>query len=376
MTAEIDVLVGDGEEDPLDLLIPDDAMKGFDWGTGVEEYEAFSMDQLWDLLGVSATKAIPFFNDKEDPIGLTDPWTDEGIKALNAPSAVPLAPRWHQLIGIIKMLDNYLGGKPTLLMDGVGVGKTMQVIGTVCFLAFYREYYEKHGHFPGKYGASYSPPPLQRADASPSENKVSQHQGRQRPRRAHHPHHPRRPRDASHRRVPSLRPREDLRLRAVHRRRAQEREIVLGNGRQVCPAEDPPVRARHRPGTSCVRSLAYLLTPLFQSVDKDGVEMFRKDESKPWGAGNMIKRPEGQHEPRIGRTIYSRDWGMMIVDEVHSMRRLNKLYTAVRSLRNQTAGMIGMTATPTITNPMVCTPAFPPFRIADLFVRTSPKSGG
>jgi hypothetical protein len=39
-----------------------------------------------------------------------------------------------------------------MLMDGVGVGKTMQAVGLIACLAHYREHYRKHGKFPGKFG--------------------------------------------------------------------------------------------------------------------------------------------------------------------------------------------------------------------------------
>jgi hypothetical protein len=37
-------------------------------------------------------------------------------------------------------------------MDDVGIGKTLQVVGLVALLAYYREYYARHHRFPGKLG--------------------------------------------------------------------------------------------------------------------------------------------------------------------------------------------------------------------------------
>ncbi|KAH9828580.1 uncharacterized protein C8Q71DRAFT_719210 [Rhodofomes roseus] len=119
-----------------------------DWGSGVEEYEECTMETLWGYIGRQKEKTIPFFNVKESASGLADPWSEQGIKDMEADDAVPLIPRWHQLVGIVKMLDNYLSGRPTLLMDGVGVGKTMQVVGFICVVAFFHEYYSVHGKFP------------------------------------------------------------------------------------------------------------------------------------------------------------------------------------------------------------------------------------
>ena len=41
-----------------------------------------------------------------------------------------------------------------LLMDEVGLRKTLQVIGTIVCLAFYHKSFKKHGTFPGNFGAS------------------------------------------------------------------------------------------------------------------------------------------------------------------------------------------------------------------------------
>lgn len=107
---------------------------------------------LWKRLGVPDC-AVPFFNKKVDPDGHHDPWTEKGRTWLEqAGNGVPLALRWHQIVGVLKMLDNAFAGKPILLMDSVGLGKTIQVAAILAFLMFYRSYYEVQGEFPGHFG--------------------------------------------------------------------------------------------------------------------------------------------------------------------------------------------------------------------------------
>ena len=45
------------------------------------------------------------------------------------------------------MLEQAFEGKLVLLMDGVGLGKTMQVLGAICCLAYYRQVYDAKGKF-------------------------------------------------------------------------------------------------------------------------------------------------------------------------------------------------------------------------------------
>ncbi len=123
------------------------------WTEGVEEYKDAPPDELWAMLG-RPEMSIPFFNLKQDPENIHDPWSPEGSKWLQNPSnGVPLKLRWHQLVGVLKMVENAFSKKPVLLMDGVGLGKTIQVAAFISVLAWYREYFTVHGHFPGKFGA-------------------------------------------------------------------------------------------------------------------------------------------------------------------------------------------------------------------------------
>lgn len=127
-----------------------------DWKEGVEELAAKSEKELWTLLGLPEEQ-LPFFQQWADPNSIIDPWSNEGQAWLNDPDKgrVPLKPRWHQLVGIFRMLENAFDGKATLLMDGVGLGKTMQAVGTIACLSYYRVYYGKKGDYPCHFGKCY-----------------------------------------------------------------------------------------------------------------------------------------------------------------------------------------------------------------------------
>jgi hypothetical protein len=124
-----------------------------DWEEGTEAYKDFTPEQLWSALGLGDTKVLPFFNTQIDPDNVHHRWTEEGRAFFDDSkrSKIPLEPHWHQLGGILKMLELAFSKKPTLLMDEVGVGKTLQVVGIIAMIAYFREFYAFTGSFPGKF---------------------------------------------------------------------------------------------------------------------------------------------------------------------------------------------------------------------------------
>ncbi|KAG2340584.1 hypothetical protein BDR05DRAFT_889519, partial [Suillus weaverae] len=122
------------------------------WFEGMEQYNNRSEDNLWTILGL-LEKQIPFFNLLHDPYGNCDPWTEDGQAWLKE-KRKPLALHWHQLVGLIKMVKNAFCGIPVLLMDEVGLGKTIQVTALIAVLSFYCELNAMHNHFPSKIGRS------------------------------------------------------------------------------------------------------------------------------------------------------------------------------------------------------------------------------
>ena len=137
-------------DDDSENVVPDDEVNISDWETGVENLEHKTFDDLWNDYGLGNVKAVPGFNTREDPSGKIDPWSPEGVRYLADPnsSAVPFGPQWHQLLGATGMLLRKFRGRGTLLMDEVGVGKTMQVIVLQMFLIYLRSYQEAHDTYP------------------------------------------------------------------------------------------------------------------------------------------------------------------------------------------------------------------------------------
>lgn len=89
----------------------------------------------------SAEKLIPFFNLEQDTDSCHDFWTDEGQAGLqDLSNGNPLALCWHQLVGALKMVENTFLKKLILLMDSIGLGKTIQVAAFVAVLMWYHEF--------------------------------------------------------------------------------------------------------------------------------------------------------------------------------------------------------------------------------------------
>jgi hypothetical protein len=148
----------DAEEhlDPFPLSIESNIQ--VDWSEGVEDLRHLTTKDLYQQLGYDA---LPFFNEMFDPLGTHDPWISEHMGWFKDPAnGSPLVPRWHQLLGIFKMVKASFAGNPILLMDEVGLGKTLQAVGVIATHAFYREFHTQHKRFPGAFGTSESKPNL------------------------------------------------------------------------------------------------------------------------------------------------------------------------------------------------------------------------
>lgn len=145
-----DIEAGDDDE-RLDLDL--DPKIDLEWKEGVEALAQFTEEQMWEKLGLP-DKNLPFFQQWTDPDGTIDPWSEEGqawLKDDTNTSRQALRPRWHQLVGIYRTVERAFECKPVLLMDGVGLGKTLQVLGAIACLAYYRRVYETKGNFPGDF---------------------------------------------------------------------------------------------------------------------------------------------------------------------------------------------------------------------------------
>lgn len=140
-------------EEPLAAvdLEPEEAMN---WTEGVESLQNLSEDQLYKMLG---------FDDRKIPFLVTeiDADTDFGVDAQageedTAPPQVvekqPFALKWHQLVGVVKMMQCAMNSQAVLLMDDVGLGKTLQVIAFFAVLAYYRQFHSETNKYPALWG--------------------------------------------------------------------------------------------------------------------------------------------------------------------------------------------------------------------------------
>ena len=83
----------------------------------------------------------------------TEPAEFEAKRAAGKLSALGL--RWHQWVGVVTALDNMLRGKPMLILDDVGIGKTLETFGIISCLEWMREWKSTHGQWPGMFGKSF-----------------------------------------------------------------------------------------------------------------------------------------------------------------------------------------------------------------------------
>lgn len=125
-----------------------------DWEVGTEGYQDFSEEVVLERLGLKGLRTFAYFNERHQPgAHAITPWSAEGHEILKN-EGVLLRPFWHQLVGVAAMLDRAFAGKPVLLLDEVGVGKTMQVIGFISMITMFRDLQKEGKGLPGAYGMS------------------------------------------------------------------------------------------------------------------------------------------------------------------------------------------------------------------------------
>ncbi|KAH9841961.1 P-loop containing nucleoside triphosphate hydrolase protein, partial [Rhodofomes roseus] len=283
-----------------------------DWSSGVEEYAECDLDTMWAALGREKEHTLPFFNTMEDPSGSTDAWSPEGQTALKSGSAVSLTPRWHQLVGIVKMLVNMFEGKPVLLMDEVGVGKTMQVIGFICMHAWLHQVYKQTKRYPGMF-AKYS----KEIEDLPTLISVPVTLHKQMTNEIH--------------RYVQWKEFDLLPYTGTTASRAKWWDLVWK-------------KVKHQP-------IRRIVLATIKAITSDATDMFTQADDK--SADGTPRYPEpGEWAEASAQTVYGQQWGALIVDEIHEVRTLNKSYMAIRMARKQSGMTIGMSATPGITNAM------------------------
>ncbi|KAI6029955.1 P-loop containing nucleoside triphosphate hydrolase protein [Pisolithus microcarpus] len=296
------------------LELPEGESIDFSWKEGVEDLSNLTEDDLWARLGLKECKAIPMFQKYTDPDAVIEPWTDEGESWLNNPDSgrEPLHARWHQLVGIIRMLQRAFQGEPVLLMDGVGIGKTFQVIGFISCLAWFRSHYEVHKKFPGAFG-------------------TLKWQGK----------------EAN---IPDL-PFLVVCLVSLHHQWQCEIEWFLQRStfdvlpylQRLNKRRDWWIQVKAKSQQQAHRQI---ILATDTAIQDDGMAVFLdllhhvEDEPKHAPAYHHLS-------PRM---VFEHDFLGVIVDEAHKARKFNKFHQAMYALGKKSATMIVMSATPVMTH--------------------------
>ena len=177
------MLLQNAEDSPFEFQAPRPVAKN--WKSGTDHLQHLDLDAAWAGLGVPDAR-IPFMVTRIDPVGGRTTWTETGkawlnerkpAPALGEPEHIdpylngePFNLHWHQIIGVIRMLEiGFSGevllrlpakvradvygflGRNVILADEVGLGKTVQFIAYLCMVNWFREYYRTHKQFPGMF---------------------------------------------------------------------------------------------------------------------------------------------------------------------------------------------------------------------------------
>lgn len=148
---EIIALHSQGEDEPTEMNLEPQAL--VDWTEGIEHLQTKSTDQLYEMLGFKDAK-IPFLVEEIDVE--PDVAAEDDAEGAAPPQQVvqkqPFALRWYQLVGVVKMVECALTSRPLLIMDDVGLGKTIQVLAFFAVMAYYRKYHSEVKRYPGIWG--------------------------------------------------------------------------------------------------------------------------------------------------------------------------------------------------------------------------------
>ena len=141
---------------PEDLIELDlEPAELIDWTKGVEHLKTKTEDELYELLGFK-DKKIPFLAseiDEDTDIGvqLYNDKIEENMEPRVPRKKKPLRLRWHQLVGLVKLMQCALTSNTVLLMDSMGMGKTIQILSFFSVLAYYRQFFEETNQYPGQW---------------------------------------------------------------------------------------------------------------------------------------------------------------------------------------------------------------------------------
>ncbi|KAG9308261.1 hypothetical protein JVU11DRAFT_12148 [Chiua virens] len=307
----LETLDSDDAGPPVQL--PEGPSLDFPWQEGTEDLAKVSEDDLWANLGLKESKRLPFFQEFTDPDGAIEPWSDEGEKWLASDSnpREPLRPRWHQLVGIYRMLERAFESQPVLLMDGVGIGKTFQVIGFVACLAFFHRYFEKNNKFPGAFASK-------------------KWQGQED-------------------NIPNL-PVVITCPVNLHNQWSREIERFLKRGTFDLFPYTGKLGSRRQWWTDIFPKSQHILLHrivlVTESALQDDASVVFMDVLRDV-TSTLRNAPSRATRGEI--TLYGSKYLALIVDEAHQARKFNKIHTAIYALRAESAAMVAMTATPVMT---------------------------
>jgi hypothetical protein len=123
---------------------------GMKWEEGTEHLKHKNFEELYAMLGLSGTNRIPGMVEEVETLGVLNQWDDE--EAWSQSAKTPFSLSWFQLTGIIRMMEVAFEHESMLVGDEVGMGKTLETIGFLLTLQYFRRYWEKHQDFPGIWG--------------------------------------------------------------------------------------------------------------------------------------------------------------------------------------------------------------------------------
>lgn len=140
----------------IDFDIPDISDVDLEnWSEGGEQYRGYSLEQLRKLTGYQPAIDFghgPMLATQIDTLRELRPHTaewQEQIQLGNGDRFENLTLRWHQMVHLLVCHDLLLQGLPMLNMDSVGLGKTIEACASIGYIEFGRQYWEKHGQWPG-----------------------------------------------------------------------------------------------------------------------------------------------------------------------------------------------------------------------------------
>lgn len=149
MLAEVTEILDAGEAEDGDVQTKAVDFSG--WKSGTEEYEGLTLEDIFKIFGLTG-HSIPRMAERIDIRGSEhDPWSEAGQKLLGGSEARELKLFWHQGIGVLKIMDNLMAGRNLLVMDGVGVGKTLQAVASIALYEWLKDFKEQEKRYPRRW---------------------------------------------------------------------------------------------------------------------------------------------------------------------------------------------------------------------------------